>query len=218
MHSSIVYLICIKSLLPSLHSDTCRLPKVVGPCRGAFPRWFYNTSSGRCEQFIFGGCGGNANNFNSSASCLRNCGKKLGNFYNLQKSKEYRIPPPPPLSPPPPPPADPSVLQCPPNDTVNCFVDPCQVASCPNYPRATCISDFCRGCNARFFDTNGNEVTATCCEPINTPLCILSFNHHVILAHTHIVSEMDTSVWNKHRAPFVPIMNGCAWAYRRKNV
>ena len=52
---------------------------------------------------------------------------------------------------------------CPPDKPrVYCFVDPCQVTTCPTHPEARCISDYCGGCNARFFDDEGNEVTKSC--------------------------------------------------------
>ena len=52
---------------------------------------------------------------------------------------------------------------CPPGQPpVNCFVDPCQFGTCPAHPDATCVADYCGGCNARFFDEDGNEVTDTC--------------------------------------------------------
>ena len=40
-------------------------------------------------------------------------------------------------------------------------MDPCQFAKCPAHPNAKCVSDFCGGCNARFFE-DGEEVTDTC--------------------------------------------------------
>ncbi len=53
--------------------------------------------------------------------------------------------------------------KCPPDKPlVNCFVDPCRFGKCPAHPTAVCRSDFCGGCNARFFDAKGNEVTDNC--------------------------------------------------------
>uniref|UniRef100_V5H942 Putative serine protease inhibitor 3 n=1 Tax=Ixodes ricinus TaxID=34613 RepID=V5H942_IXORI len=43
-----------------------------GPCKAAIPRFFCN--NGRCEQFLYGGCQGGANNFRSLEECQRNCG------------------------------------------------------------------------------------------------------------------------------------------------
>ena len=54
--------------------DVCQLPAEVGPCDGAFPRYYYNTNSGTCEQFIYGGCNGNANNYLTFNLCIQACG------------------------------------------------------------------------------------------------------------------------------------------------
>ncbi|XP_015263131.1 PREDICTED: kunitz-type protease inhibitor 2 [Gekko japonicus] len=54
-------------------SDDCFLPCVVGRCRAAFPRWWYNATSQACQEFIFGGCGGNGNNFGSKKECFWTC-------------------------------------------------------------------------------------------------------------------------------------------------
>ncbi len=51
----------------------CELPPETGPCDGAFPRWYHNAETGRCERFVWGGCGGNANNFETLAECERAC-------------------------------------------------------------------------------------------------------------------------------------------------
>ncbi|XP_072835913.2 kunitz-type protease inhibitor 2 [Pogona vitticeps] len=53
--------------------ETCQLPKVVGRCRAAFQRWWYNATSQTCEKFIFGGCTGNLNNFLSEQDCRQAC-------------------------------------------------------------------------------------------------------------------------------------------------
>ena len=54
----------------------CNLPRETGFCRAAFTRYYYNTSTGNCESFIWGGCGGNANNFNTLDECKKACMRK----------------------------------------------------------------------------------------------------------------------------------------------
>ena len=44
---------------------------------------------------------------------------------------------------------------------VNCLVDPCQVSSCPAVNGATCVADYCGGCNAQWL-LNGLDVTSQC--------------------------------------------------------
>ena len=40
---------------------------------GHVTRYFYNSTSGQCEQFIYGGCHGNGNNFETQESCIAQC-------------------------------------------------------------------------------------------------------------------------------------------------
>uniref|UniRef100_A0A803YF93 WAP four-disulfide core domain 3 n=1 Tax=Meleagris gallopavo TaxID=9103 RepID=A0A803YF93_MELGA len=54
-------------------ADICHLPAVPGPCGGHELSFFYNVTSGRCETFPYGGCGGNANRFGTRAACRRAC-------------------------------------------------------------------------------------------------------------------------------------------------
>nr|P0DMJ4.1 RecName: Full=PI-actitoxin-Afv2b; Short=PI-AITX-Afv2b; AltName: Full=Kunitz-type protease inhibitor AFAPI-III [Anthopleura fuscoviridis] len=51
----------------------CLLPMKVGPCRARVPRFYYNSSSGKCEGFTYGGCGANANKFQTKAQCEKAC-------------------------------------------------------------------------------------------------------------------------------------------------
>ncbi|KAM9468978.1 kunitz-type protease inhibitor 2 [Clarias gariepinus] len=59
--------------------DYCRLEKAVGHCRAAFPRFYYDVTDQTCKAFVYGGCGGNSNNFNSVEDCQNACGGVTGN-------------------------------------------------------------------------------------------------------------------------------------------
>ncbi|KTF94751.1 hypothetical protein cypCar_00041565 [Cyprinus carpio] len=54
-------------------SERCLMPKKVGPCRMALPRWHFNPVTKKCENFIFGGCRENRNNFLSLEECAKAC-------------------------------------------------------------------------------------------------------------------------------------------------
>jgi len=54
--------------------EACKERRLVGRCRAAIPRYFYNFESQECEPFIFGGCGGNKNNFVTLERCKETCG------------------------------------------------------------------------------------------------------------------------------------------------
>ncbi|NXC98134.1 SPIT1 inhibitor, partial [Certhia familiaris] len=56
-----------------IQTKHCLTPKKVGWCRGSFPRWFYNPSLQQCEEFIFGGCKPNKNNYLREEECELAC-------------------------------------------------------------------------------------------------------------------------------------------------
>lgn len=59
-------------------TDVCELPKEIGPCDGAMPRWYFDPSEERCMEFIYGGCEGNENNFLTEDDCESKCGDMGG--------------------------------------------------------------------------------------------------------------------------------------------
>lgn len=44
-----------------------------GPCDGSERRYYFNTMTGACEEFEYGGCAGNKNRFETKEECLRAC-------------------------------------------------------------------------------------------------------------------------------------------------
>lgn len=46
---------------------------VEGMCFGYFPRFTYNPDIQECEEFVYGGCGGNLNSFEEKAECEDLC-------------------------------------------------------------------------------------------------------------------------------------------------
>ncbi|KAL0839460.1 hypothetical protein ABMA28_016170 [Loxostege sticticalis] len=53
--------------------EICKLPLLVGHCRGYEERWFYDAARASCEPFGYTGCGGNANNFRTRKLCRKAC-------------------------------------------------------------------------------------------------------------------------------------------------
>ncbi|XP_076021507.1 kunitz-type protease inhibitor 1-like [Genypterus blacodes] len=71
--------VAVLVLGPDTSDLYCLSPVKVGPCRAAFPRWHFNAASGSCEQFSFGGCKPNHNNYVSKEECVSACsGVKAG--------------------------------------------------------------------------------------------------------------------------------------------
>ncbi|MGH0136842.1 UNVERIFIED_CONTAM: hypothetical protein FKN15_020357 [Acipenser sinensis] len=51
----------------------CSLDAETGPCRAMMPRWYFDLDARRCVRFVYGGCGGNRNNFESEEYCMAVC-------------------------------------------------------------------------------------------------------------------------------------------------
>ncbi|GLD49724.1 low-density lipoprotein receptor-related protein 11 [Lates japonicus] len=64
----------------SVSQDPCAAAPVVGPCKGTFPRWYYDQNAGECKHFLYGGCQGNHNNFLQESDCVSECIQKSPAF------------------------------------------------------------------------------------------------------------------------------------------
>ncbi|XP_077524114.1 chymotrypsin inhibitor SCI-II-like [Amblyomma americanum] len=66
-------------------NQICREPgRKTGRCKAFFLKWSYNPKSGLCEAFIYGGCRGTRNRFDSCYECMNICAKKF-----TKKDREY---------------------------------------------------------------------------------------------------------------------------------
>merc|ERR1712096_344655 len=54
-------------------NSRCNLPRLEGPCRSLFPKYYYSTRFGKCTKFSYSGCGGNSNNFETKKDCEERC-------------------------------------------------------------------------------------------------------------------------------------------------
>uniref|UniRef100_A0A5K3F6A2 BPTI/Kunitz inhibitor domain-containing protein n=1 Tax=Mesocestoides corti TaxID=53468 RepID=A0A5K3F6A2_MESCO len=64
--------ICLASFTEAITSP-CYLPIERGMCMAHMKRWAYDATTGLCVPFVYGGCGGNANQFKSKAACRKVC-------------------------------------------------------------------------------------------------------------------------------------------------
>ena len=52
---------------------------VTGVCRAGIPLWGFDNENATCAEFVYGGCGGNLNAFDSKEDCEEVCsGSNLG--------------------------------------------------------------------------------------------------------------------------------------------
>ena len=53
--------------------DICSLEKSEGNCYNETERWYHDPMAKECRKFIYNGCDGNENNFETKEKCLSKC-------------------------------------------------------------------------------------------------------------------------------------------------
>ncbi|KAB7506063.1 Kunitz-type serine protease inhibitor bitisilin-3, partial [Armadillidium nasatum] len=164
--------------------DKCSQPPSAGMCRASFKRYFYNSSVNECQEFIYGGCQGNDNNFPSKEICESECGEKaltcdqpvrVGHcndgearwYYNKNSRKcELFLY------------SGCDLILCPYWSVSSMEPAPCsrsvacQNQTCHGYPETICKVDPCT-CTAHFYNLDGERVS--CMMPTESPKTRLSF-------------------------------------------
>lgn len=51
----------------------CLQPRSTGYCKRYIVRWYFDGEVGVCRPFVYGGCGGNKNNFKTQEECSSSC-------------------------------------------------------------------------------------------------------------------------------------------------
>ncbi|CAO1361183.1 unnamed protein product [Diamesa tonsa] len=67
-------LVChLSVVLAGGDGSPCFLEPDAGMCMAYFTYWYYNHQTGSCSEFIYGGCGGNGNKFETREECMVKC-------------------------------------------------------------------------------------------------------------------------------------------------
>jgi Kunitz/Bovine pancreatic trypsin inhibitor domain len=53
--------------------ERCNAPPVTGMCDALIQAWYHDPTTGLCRPFIYGGCGGNQNRYDSLSACQAAC-------------------------------------------------------------------------------------------------------------------------------------------------
>lgn len=61
--------------------DKCLLLQDNGSCNNVSSKFFYDSQDGVCKTFMYGGCGGNENRFDTKQQCEQHCSDSQGNCW-----------------------------------------------------------------------------------------------------------------------------------------
>lgn len=65
------------------NAEICLLPPDEGPCRARIPSYYYDRYTQSCRKFMYGGCEGNDNNFETWEACDEACWRIESKFSHV---------------------------------------------------------------------------------------------------------------------------------------
>ncbi|KAL0270939.1 UNVERIFIED_CONTAM: hypothetical protein PYX00_008205 [Menopon gallinae] len=68
-------------------TDICQLDVDIGACQSYVHKWYYNRETNQCDVFVYGGCLGNENRFDSQSECREACVAEEG----AEKEPDYEV-------------------------------------------------------------------------------------------------------------------------------
>lgn len=71
--------------------EACTAPAVTGNCEAYFERWYHDVTTGLCRPFVYGGCGGNANNYETFEECQKACPGGAPNYDACQAPTDCMV-------------------------------------------------------------------------------------------------------------------------------
>nr|XP_037275433.1 BPTI/Kunitz domain-containing protein-like isoform X1 [Rhipicephalus microplus] len=66
---------------------TCSDPPEKGPCNETITRFYFNVQTKTCQEFVYGGCQGNVNNYETNEECRVSCELRPRPFCYLPKKR-----------------------------------------------------------------------------------------------------------------------------------
>ncbi|KIH52820.1 Kunitz/Bovine pancreatic trypsin inhibitor domain protein [Ancylostoma duodenale] len=72
----------------------CKEPIFPGRCKAGHRRFGYNSATGKCQEFRWGGCDANGNNFRTMGKCREMCESGQQRVqYPLMQQQQVKVPP-----------------------------------------------------------------------------------------------------------------------------
>ncbi|VDK66417.1 unnamed protein product [Anisakis simplex] len=68
----------------------CMLPFEAGRCRESYRKWYFDKAVGYCRMFVYSGCDGNENRFDTEAECRQAC-SSLASRYAIENRASLKL-------------------------------------------------------------------------------------------------------------------------------